>query len=207
VAATPPYYYLNSQDELLAHYRRIREEIDAPLFVYNIPSTCKVKVEIETIVSLAAEGTVIGTKDSQSDLVFARQLAKAAEDRGAPLRLLLGIRTIPDAMKVLGVHGVITGLANVAPHACVEAYEAAKRGDWAAADEAQRVIDDAAQLTKVAAGSNHSASFGGMKAALTAMGVIADATVAAPLRTPSPEEQERIAALTRDLKLRMPVAA
>jgi 4-hydroxy-tetrahydrodipicolinate synthase len=207
VAATPPYYYLNSQDELLAHYRQIREQIDAPLFVYNIPSTCKVRVEIETIVTLAAEGTVIGTKDSQSDLVFARQLAKAAEDRGAPLRLLLGIRTIVDAMKVLGVHGVITGLANVAPHACVQAYEAAKRGDWAAADEAQRVIDDAAQLTKVAAGSNHSASFGGMKAALKAMGIIADATVAAPLRTPSPEEQERIAALTRDLKLRQPVTA
>src|SRR5919202_2162183 len=195
VATTPPYYYLNSQDELLAHYRQIREEIDAPLFVYNIPSTCKVRVEIDTIVTLAAEGTVIGTKDSQSDLVFARQLAKAAEDRGASLRLLLGIRTIVDAMKVLGVHGVITGLANVAPHACVQAYEAAKRGDWAAADEAQRVIDDAVQLTKVAGGSNQSASFGGMKAALKAMGVIADATVAAPLRTPTPEEQERIAAL------------
>jgi dihydrodipicolinate synthase/N-acetylneuraminate lyase len=150
---------------------------------------------------------VIGVKDSQNDLVFARQLAKSAEDQGAALQLLLGSRTLVDAMKVLGVRGAITGLANIVPHACVEAYEAAKRGDWATAEEAQRQIDDAGQLTKVAAGSNHSSSFGGMKAALKAMGVIAYSTVAAPLRSPSPEEEERIAELTRSLKLRQPIAA
>ena len=81
------------------------------------------------------------------------------------------------------------------------------RTDAAIPPEGYRLVvnDDAVQLTKVAAGSNHSASFGGMKAALKAMSVIADAMVAAPLRTPSPEEQARIAALTRELKLRLPM--
>jgi dihydrodipicolinate synthase/N-acetylneuraminate lyase len=49
--------------------------------------------------------------------------------------------------------------------------------------------------------------FGGMKAALKAMGVIAHANVAPPLRTPTPEEEERVAALTRELNLRQPVPA
>jgi len=208
IAATPPYYYLNSQDELLAHYRQIREQIDAPLFVYNIPSTVKVKVEIETIVTLAAEGTVIGIKDSQGDLVFARNLTQAAQDRGAPLRVFLGSRTLDDAMKVRGVHGVIPGVANVVPKACVQAYEAAVQGDWPAAAEAQRVVEAALALGQVMGeGSNHSKMFGGMKAALKAMGVIAHTTLAAPLRTPTAEEEERVAAMARELNLRQPVPA
>lgn len=208
IAATPPYYYLNSQDELLTYYRQIREAADAPLFVYNIPSTVKVKVEIETIVTLAAEGTVIGIKDSQNDLVFARNLTLAAEERGAPLRVFLGSRTLDDAMKVKGVHGVIPGVANVAPKACVEAYDAAVNGDWQGAAEAQRVVDGALGLFQMMeTGSNHSKMFGGMKAALKAMGVIANSTLAAPLRTPTPEEEERIAEKARELNLRQPVPA
>lgn len=207
VAATPPYYYMNSQEELLGYYRQIREAIEAPLFIYNIPSTCKVRLEVETIVTLAAEGTVAGIKDSQGDLVFARQLTKGLEDAGATLRVFLGIRTIVDSLKVVGVHGGIPGPSNIVPHAYVAAYEAAKLGDWATAEERQREIDDALQILKVPGGSAHSASFGGMKAALKAMGVIAHSTVAAPLRTPTPEEEERIAELTRTLKLRQPVPA
>src|SRR5579859_2123618 len=37
IAATPPYYYPHSQDEVQAHYRRLREAVDLPLFIYNIP--------------------------------------------------------------------------------------------------------------------------------------------------------------------------
>lgn len=65
---TPPYYYGNSQDELLHMYREVRDAIDAPLYIYNIPSTVKTRVEIPTIIELAREGTVAGIKDSQGDL-------------------------------------------------------------------------------------------------------------------------------------------
>ena len=64
VAATPPYYFSNTPDELLDHYRYIREKVDLPLFVYNIPSTVKVAVPPAVTVQLAKEGTVIGIKDS-----------------------------------------------------------------------------------------------------------------------------------------------
>src|SRR5687767_13486615 len=58
IAVTPPYYYLSSQDELLAHFRAVREAVDAPLFIYNIPQTVKTRVEVPTVLTLLEEGTV-----------------------------------------------------------------------------------------------------------------------------------------------------
>lgn len=207
VAVTPPYYYSNSQDELLDHYRVVAEAIDAPQFVYNIPSTVKVKVEVATIVKLAEEGAVVGAKDSQNDLDFARTLLSTAAQRGVTLRLFLGTRSLIDAGLLLGAHGAIPGIANIAPRACVDAYEAARRGDWTAAAEAQRLAIVAMGLTTVAKGSAQAAAMGGMKAALKAMGIIAHSTVAAPLRSPSPVEEARIGELARDLGLRVAVPA
>jgi 4-hydroxy-tetrahydrodipicolinate synthase len=201
VALTPPYYYSNSQDELLAHFRGVRNAVDAPLFVYNIPSTVKVKVEVETIVTLAAEETVVGIKDSQNDLDFARTLFLEANQRGVPLRLFLGTRSLIDAALLVGAHGCIPGIANVVPKACVEAYEAAARGDFPVAFEAQQRVVDALAITRVIKASAPAAGMGGMKAALKAMGVIANAYVAAPLRSPGPEEEARIAVLARNLGL------
>jgi 4-hydroxy-tetrahydrodipicolinate synthase len=207
IAVTPPYYYINSQDELLAMYRTVREALDAPLFVYNIPATCKVRVEIDTIVTLAAEGTVVGVKDSQNDLDFARALSNAAEQRGAPLRLFLGTRSLIDAGLLVGAHGAISGVANLVPRACVEAYDAAMQGNWAAAAEAQKKVNAANRLLRIAKGSAHSASMGGMKAALKAMGIITHSNVAPPLRTPSADEEAQIAQVCREIGLSVTAAA
>ena len=37
IALTPPYYYPDSQDELMDHYRYTRDSVGVPLWVYNIP--------------------------------------------------------------------------------------------------------------------------------------------------------------------------
>ena len=64
IAATPPYYYPCAQDEVLDHFRHIRERVDLPLWVYNIPVTVKTSVDPATTAQLADEGTVAGIKDS-----------------------------------------------------------------------------------------------------------------------------------------------
>jgi len=201
VALTPPYYYSNTQEELLTHYRVVRDAVDAPLFVYNIPSTVKVKVEVESIVTLAAEGTVVGIKDSQNDLDFARTLSMAANERGVPLRLFLGTRSLIDAALLVGAHGCIPGIANVVPRACLDAYEAAARGDFPVALRAQQRVVDALAITRVVRGSAQAAGMGGMKAALKAMGVIASSNVALPLASPTEEDEARITGIARNLGL------
>src|SRR5436189_6391201 len=77
LALTPPHYYPHTMDEMLIHFRAVKEAFpDMPLLVYNIPQTVKVKMTVPTTLQLAREGTVQGIKDSQNDLRWFRLLAQ-----------------------------------------------------------------------------------------------------------------------------------
>lgn len=206
IALTPPYYYMNSQDELLEHFRAVHRAVDLPLLVYNIPQTVKTKMDVATVLTLATEGTVVGIKDSQNDLDWFRQLMTAVSERKLPFRGFLGTRILIDAGLVAGANGAIPGISNVGAADCVGAWEAAKRGDWHQADEHTRRLLKIQQIINLARGSANSQSFSGMKAILEALGVISSPRVRLPLRTVSSEEEAKIAAAVRDLGLRAPAA-
>ncbi len=207
LAATPPYYYSNSQDELLDFYRSLRQAVDLPLLVYNIPQTVKVKLDVGTMVTLAAEGTIVGYKDSQNDLEWVRQVMQGVAARGAELRAFAGTRNLIDASLIAGAHGAIPGVSNIAAAACVACYESARSGDFVAARRHADAIGQAFKVGSVGRGSQHSASFSGMKAALKAAGIIETAVVAPPLRTVTAEEEARIAELAAEIGLRPKLAA
>lgn len=208
IALLPPYYYLNEQDELLVHFRRLREWVDLPLLAYNIPQNVKTKFGVETILTLGQEGTIVGLKDSQNDLDWFRQVMTGARERGIALRGFLGTRYLIDAGLLAGAHGAIPGVANVAPRLCVECYEAARRGDVAAADAAtSRLIAVTRLAGAVKGGSPTAATFATMKSALKQLGVLDTGLVTAPLRNVSPEEEARIVELVRSIGLRAPATA
>jgi 4-hydroxy-tetrahydrodipicolinate synthase len=194
VALLPPYYYLNEQDELLDHFRRVREAVDLPLLAYNIPQNVKAKFSVETILRLGEEGTIVGLKDSQNDLDWFRQVTTGARQRGVRLRGFLGTRYLIDAGLLAGAHGAIPGVANVAPRLCVECYEAARRGDFEAADRATAKLIAVTRLAGIARGGSATAgNFATMKAALRRMGVLSTSLVTAPLRNLTEEEEARVA--------------
>ena len=196
VALTPPYYYLNSQDELADHFREVRAAVDLPLLVYNIPQTVKARMEVPTVLQLAQEGTVIGVKDSQNDLDWFRMVMTGVAERDLPFRGFLGTRILIDAGRIVGAHGSIPGTSNIVAADCVAIYNAANKGDWATADCHTRRTMDVTRITNLAKGSANSSNFSGMKAVLKSLGVLATAKVRAPLRTVTEDEQERIAAAT-----------
>jgi 4-hydroxy-tetrahydrodipicolinate synthase len=194
IALLPPYYYVNEQDELLDHFRRVRSEVDLPLLAYNIPQNVKAKFGVETILKLGEEGAIVGLKDSQNDLDWFRQVMTSARERGIALRGFLGTRYLIDAGLLAGAHGAIPGVANVAPRLCVDCYEAARRGDVAAADQATARLMQVTRLSGLVKGGSQTASnFATMKAALKVLGVIDTALVTAPLRNVTAEEEARIA--------------
>jgi 4-hydroxy-tetrahydrodipicolinate synthase len=186
LALTPPHYYPHSMDEMLTHFRALKEAFpDLPLLVYNIPQTVKVKMTLTTTLQLAREGTVQGIKDSQNDLRWFRSLAHAIRADGLEnqFRLFLGTRTLIDAAVVIGAHGAIPATSNVAPAAAAEAWEAAVRGDFPLAGQAQAVVMGYEDLADVArGGSAEAASFSSMKLTLCEWGVIADGRLTLPLR-------------------------
>jgi 4-hydroxy-tetrahydrodipicolinate synthase len=191
LALTPPYYYPNSMDELLTHFRAVKAAFpDLPLLVYNIPQTVKVKMAVATTLQLAREGTCQGIKDSQNDLPWFRQLVQGIRDSNLEreFRLFLGTRLL-DAAVVIGAHGAIPGSANVAPAPAAEAWEAAARGDFPLAERALEVVSKYDELAEVArGGSPIAASFASMKAVLHEWGVFDGTSLMRPLRSLEPSE-------------------
>src|SRR5579864_2408844 len=185
LALTPPHYYPHSMDEMLTHFRAMKEaHPDLPLFIYNIPQTVKVKMTLQTTLQLAREGTVQGIKDSQNDLRWFRMLTLAIHEEGLAdqFRMFLGTRILCDAAQLIGAHGAIPATSNVAPAAAAEAWEAAARGDYALAARAQEVVmryEDLAELAK--GGSPDAAGYSSMKNILKEWGIIATTRLTRPL--------------------------
>jgi 4-hydroxy-tetrahydrodipicolinate synthase len=198
LAATPPHYFPHTQDEVQAHFRALKAaHPDLPLLAYNIPQTVKVNISLATMLGLAREGILAGIKDSQNDLQWFRNLVVGIREAGleATFRLFVGTRTLIDASVAIGGHGAIPAVSNVAPAQCVEAFEAAVRGDYvkaAAAQEAVMKFEDLAQVAR--GGSGFAGSISSMKHLLRIWGVIDDATVARPLRGLADAEVEDLRA-------------
>ena len=202
VAVTPPYYYPNAQDELLDHFRRVRDKIDLPLMIYNIPQTVKTKFDVATALKLAEEGTVIGIKDSQNDLDWFRQVTVGARQRGLDLRCFLGTRFLIDAACIVGAVGAIPSMANVVPGPCVATYEAAKRGDFAEAARQQERVMAVERIARIAQGGcPNAALMSAMKTILMKKGILAANTVSSPLRALTAAEIEKLERLASELEL------
>jgi 4-hydroxy-tetrahydrodipicolinate synthase len=208
IAATPTYYFNHSQDEMLSHYRAIRNAVDLPLFIYNFPQMVKLKLDVATVATLAGDGTVVGIKDSQNDLQWFRALMTATKERGVNFRGFLGTRTLIDAGLIVGAHGAVPSVSNIAPRLVVDMYDAAKSGDFGRAGRLQDLIIRYDNLSaSIAGGSANSQLIGMLKAVLEARGVIAGATVAQPLRPLTSEDLGRIRERLAGLPSAEPVAA
>ena len=200
IAATPPYYYPCAQDEVLAHFRYVRDQVGLPLWVYNIPVTVKTVVEPQTIAALAGEGTVVGVKDSSGAGEPLAQLNVLCDQASIRLYRFLGsVFRITTASSV-GAHGVIPGIANLVPAIVSRGWEAGEAGDVEAARDYQARIMAATRVTQLADGGGpNAASFSGMKSALKLMGVIESDTVTRPLRPLTANEKQGIPPILEEL--------
>ena len=202
VAATPPYYYPCAQDEVLAHFRHIRDSVEVPLWVYNIPATVKTVVEPDTIATLANEGTVIGVKDSSGSGEPFAQLKFLSSISGFHLYRFLGSVFRISTASAVGAHGVIPGIANLIPSIVSQAWEQGEAGNIVAARDYQQKIMTATKVTRLATGGGpNAASFSGMKSALTIMGVLDNDAVTMPLRRLTKRERQEIPAILQELSI------
>ena len=202
IALTPPYYYPDSQDELMDHYRYTRDSVGAPLWVYNIPQTVKTAVEPGTIAALAAEGTVVGVKDSSGAGELLAQLNVLCDQGEISLLRFLGTAFRITSAGSVGVHGVIPGIANLVPAVCARGWEAGEAGDADTVRECNAMLIKAQKVGAVAQGGGaNAASFGGMKAALKQMGVIEHDITTRPFRPLSDEEKAQIPPILDELGL------
>ena len=105
-------------------------------------------------------------------------------------------------MLLLGADGCVPGLANVDPAGYVRLYEAARRGDWEAARAEQDRLNRLFEMVFVPRGrSGDAGGIGAFKVACAALGVIASATMPAPIEALDADEVAGVEAIVREVGL------
>ena len=123
-----PYYNKPTQEGLYQHYKAIRDAVDIPIIVYNVPGRASVTVSPETMARLAKLSNVVGIKDATADLTY---MADTRMLIGDDFTYLSGEDPTVVPYLGLGGHGCISVTANVAPRLCAELQEAWQGGDMA----------------------------------------------------------------------------
>lgn len=128
VVSAPPYYYAPAQQELIDFYQGLADVLPLPLFLYNMPSHVKVKIEPVTLKAVAEHPNVIGLKDSSADMVYFHSLIQVMKDK-PDFSLLVGPEELTAEAVLLGADGGVNGGANMFPSLYVKMYKAAKSRD------------------------------------------------------------------------------
>jgi 4-hydroxy-tetrahydrodipicolinate synthase len=193
LVATGPFYIRPNEDEIIGHYRAIRQAVDLPLFAYDIPQNVQTKLDRATILALAGEGVIAGLKDSSgNDGNFRGVLLDTRHIHG--FSVLTGSETTVDNALLMGAHGVVPGIGNVDPAGFVRIFDAVSAGDLDLARREQERLFNLFGITRQATGrAGHTASaLGGFKTALMVRGVIATNVTGRPMTRLNADETGRV---------------
>ena len=124
----PPYYVKTTQQGVIDYMRRVRDGVDIPIVLYDNPARSRIVLEPETIGALAADGTVIGMKVSNTDLYhFDHVMARVGPD----FAMLSGYDTIFTQQVSMGARGGVLTSAVIVPGAWNEVQALAQAGRFA----------------------------------------------------------------------------
>src|SRR3954471_14641364 len=187
----PPYYFPNSQPELLEYVQHLAPELPLPLFLYNMPTHTKTIFETDTVRRAMELPNVIGLKDSSASMIYFHQIISLLPSR-PDWSLLIGPEELLAESVLLGGHRGVCGGANLCPRLYVDLYEAASRRDLARATELHgQVMHISNTLYRV---GRHASSFiKGVNCALHELGMCDD-FMAEPFHRFREEERARVRA-------------
>lgn len=193
LVATAPFYALGGPADIEEHFRILHQELDAPLFAYDIPVCVHTKLSWKMLARLGAEGVLAGVKDSSGDDVSFRYLVQENEKNGHPLTLLTGHEIVVDGALLSGADGSVPGLANVEPEGYVRMWKAAQEGSWAEVKREQDRLNEISHIFDVTTGvQGYGAGVGAFKCALNLMGIFDSDQMPRPVKPLDGQNREAI---------------
>ncbi len=109
---TTPYYNKPTQEGMYRHYKKIAEEVDIPLILYNIPGRTGVNMTPETIKRIAEIPNIAGIKEASGSLIQVAEIFRLTEGK---FTILSGDDNLFLPMMSAGAVGVISVASNVIP--------------------------------------------------------------------------------------------
>lgn len=136
----PPSYYggLLTVDLILQHFRDVADASPVPILIYNYPGACSgLDLNSDVIIALSQHNNIVGVKLTCGDT---GKLARIAADAQPPFLSMGGSADFVLQTLVVGGHGIIGGLGNVAPRACVNVMQLQNDGKGLEARKLQQIV-------------------------------------------------------------------
>ncbi|KAM0332017.1 hypothetical protein ACHAQA_002283 [Verticillium albo-atrum] len=136
----PPSYYggLLDDEKVVRYFHDVADQSPLPLLIYNFPGAAAGRdLSSDVVLRIAAHPNVVGVKLTCGNT---GKLARVAADAPEGFFVAGGSADFILQGMVVGGHGTISGLANVAPRACVRIMELVRTGRLLEARRLQAMV-------------------------------------------------------------------
>lgn len=194
IAVISPYYLKLTQEELIAYYDRLADEVEGPLYLYNYPDRTVHSLDAETVLAIRRKhDNVVGIKDSASTAEHTIEIVKTVCPVYPDFEVYCGFDNFLPTVYAAGGTGAIGGLSNVAPTLLHQWCEAIGAGDEA------RLAALTAQVEKLMALYYVGMPFSPyVKEAVRLVGIPLDTRSTFPLPKVTAEDSAKAAAILKD---------
>jgi dihydrodipicolinate synthase/N-acetylneuraminate lyase len=133
ICCVPPFFYRQTDENIVEHYRTVAAAADLPLFLYNLPQSTGVEITPELMAKIQdAVPQLKGLKHSSVNFTNVYHWV----DMG--LDCLIGSSALMLPALTIGASGCVDGPPNIAPEMWVEIWRAYQSGDLDRAEQAQK---------------------------------------------------------------------
>lgn len=112
-----PYYNKPSQEGLYRHFKAVAESTKLPIMLYNVPGRTGVSIEPKIVARLAEIENIAAIKEASGSLDQVTAIIRLCGDR---LTVFSGDDSLTLPMLAVGARGVVSVVANLAPHDTAE---------------------------------------------------------------------------------------
>ena len=141
ISVLPPFYFFLSDAEAVRFYRQVAESAPCPVLAYYNPGYTKVRLEVKTLLTIAALPNVIGLKNSDDNPMDWKSFLDQLPDRER-FSFLVGSEVLVVDALALGADGNISGLQSLVPEIAVELNRSFRSGDVGRALAMQHLLMD-----------------------------------------------------------------
>jgi 4-hydroxy-tetrahydrodipicolinate synthase len=137
VACLTPFYYNPGAEAIITHYKRLTQETNLPVLVYNIPRNTGINVDSRLLLELSKIPNVVGIKDSSRDF---SQLLDYLGSVPKGFMVINGTDSYQFSAFCAGTNAGVSATANVVPELFVQMYQAYLSRDLKKGQELQKEI-------------------------------------------------------------------
>lgn len=128
----PPWYFHPSDKALLRHYKKIAEETDFPIVLYNIPQFVGYSISLDVVREACKIENIVGIKDSSAQMLYYQKLIEITPD---DFNVIQGYGSLFLPSLIIGATTTLCGEPNILAEDTVSMYKSFLEGDLEGAKE------------------------------------------------------------------------